>query len=251
MAQLTPFAYQLPPAALHRRDPRLKLAALLAFSVTTMTAGTPGLVITALLLSVGYRYAGLPLIRTTVGLRLLWLIALVVALSRSITVSDPGGPHISGAALLTGAGYGVRLLGVALLGNLFVATTSRGRIIDTLAWACTPLPAHVRRQLPLAVAVALSTYPLIARSMRRVREACIVRGAWPRRNPWLTINVVARGAVDNVPLRITRIADAITVRGFSNTPSPPRFTPDRLDARLAVLLAAAVLLALTTAAAGL
>ena len=242
MARLTPFSYHLPLTPLHGRDPRLKLAALMLLSLTAVAGGTAGLVLSVTMLAAAMRYAGFPLLRSLARLRLLWLIALFIALSHSISVGAAGALRFSPDGLVRGAGFALRLLTVAALGNLFIATTSRDRVLDTLTWACTPLPPRLRWQLPLAVSVALSSYPLFTRTMLRVREACQVRGAQPRRNPRLTLTVVARAALDDVPRRIARTADAMTVRGFSETATPPLFRSGRADLRLALLLLCAAVL---------
>ncbi|TVR29402.1 MAG: hypothetical protein EA404_14935 [Spirochaetaceae bacterium] len=235
MARLTPFSYHLPLTPLHGRDPRLKLAALMLLSLTAVAGGTAGLVLSVTMLAAAMRYAGFALLQSLVRLRFLWLMALFITLSHSLSAAA-GTLSFSPDGLLRGAGFALRLLTVAALGNLFIATTSRDRVLDTLTWACTPLPPRLRWQLPLAVAVALSSYPLFARTMLRVREACQVRGAQPRRNPRLTLTVVARAALDDVPRRIAHTADAMTVRGFSETATPPLFRPGRGDLHLALLL---------------
>lgn len=274
MARLTPLALRYPPGPLHERDPRLKLASLLALSLAILVASGPTLAIPVLLLFGGYRYARQPLGRSLLALKPLILIALLIAVSRTITAAAEirapeagaatsavwsavtaspsaaplfswlGALRLPTSAVLSGVDYAVRLLLVALFGQLFLATTSRGRIIDTLRWACSPLPPTTRAYVPLAVAVALSSFPLIARSMQQTRDACVARGVNPKQSPALLVRRIVHAAVDEVPLRIARIADAVAVRGFSLHGTPPRFHPAAADLRLGLQVALAVALTL-------
>lgn len=268
MAGLTPLTLRYPPGPLHTRDPRLKLASLLVLSLVILFASRPALAVPVLLLLGGFWYAEQPLGRTVRALKPLIVVALLIAVSRTIAAAaEISASGISAAAaevdvtptaplsrrpwLLTvpmipleaivfGVDYGSRLLLAALFGQLFLATTSRGRIIDTLRWICTPLPQSLRAHIPLAVAVALSSYPLIARSMQQTRDACIARGVNPKKSPALLVRRIARGAVDETPLRITRAADAVTARGFSPDSTPPCFSLAAADAVLALVIAVSV-----------
>ena len=254
-----------PPGPLHARDPRLKLASLLGLSLATLVASGSTLVIPLLLLLAAFRYAEQPLGRTLLALKPLILIALLIAVSRTITAAAeisvsavtsgaaaaveaaPAAAAATAAdrlgalrpppqAIVSGIEYAVRLLMVALFGQLFLATTSRGRIIDTLRWVCSPRPPTARTHVPLAVAVALSSYPLMARGMQQTRDACVARGVNPRKSPALLMKRIVRAAVDEAPLRITRVADAVSVRGFSAHSTPPRFQPAVADVCLALLV---------------
>ncbi len=229
---MTLFSYQAGNGVLHTLDPRVKLAALLALTITVFAAPpatatvNPALAGPAFVLLLGWMIeaASMGPVRTIRRVVPLLILAALIVLFRGASGID----------------YAIRFLIVAFLGDLTVAVTSRGRFIDAIAWGCSRLPRRTRAMVPLATAVALSSAPMLITVMHRAREACRVRGIRLRRHPRLTATRIARAALDDVPRQINRVSDAIVVRGFSLDPTPPAFQTGRGDAMLALLVMLAV-----------
>ena len=229
---MTLFSYEAGSGVLHSVDPRLKLAALLSLTITVFAVPSPaagvsaGLIGPAALLLLGWGIEGASRTRPSLPPYRLKRIAPLLIPPVLIVV-------VRGAP---GFDYATRFLIVAMLGDLTIAVTSRGRCIDAIAWACSRLPRQPRAMIPLAMAVALSSAPLFITVMHRAREACTVRGVRLRRHPRVAATQIARAALDDVPRRINRIGDAMVVRGFSLDPTPPVFAPGRGDSILVILV---------------
>ncbi|TVQ98861.1 MAG: hypothetical protein EA403_13700 [Spirochaetaceae bacterium] len=241
---MTLFSYDAGSGVLHAVDPRLKLAALLALTMAVFSLPAPptgvhvGVTAPALLLVLGWAVEGRSRTRMQSG-----AVARARSLGRILRRVTPLLFPPALIVLFRGAGgvdYATRFFIVALLGDLTLAVTSRGRCIDAVAWICSPLPRRPRAMVPLATAVALSSAPLFIGVMHDARDACRVRGVRLRRHPRLTATRIARATLDDLPRRINRISDAVMVRGFSLDPTPPAFRLAGGDAVFVVVVATTI-----------
>lgn len=157
---------------LHRCDARVKIVALLAFSVALVAVpGWPFLLASTCAAALAVAVARIPL---GVLNRMLAPVYVMAAFAFAFNVlAQPGG-----VGALAGAFFAVRM--VVLVGVSFVVclTSASSELLDAFAWFLTPLR---RMRVPvddIALTLALSVrfIPVIEREFWQIRAAQVARG---------------------------------------------------------------------------
>ncbi len=208
-------------SAVHRLDPRLKLALAVLATAAAAAAGPAGLLALLALAAAAHGVAGLAPGRGTVR-ALLPLAALIVA-SRGLTV--PGGSRwllFSLAGLRLGVVYALRLLVMALAGSLFVSSTTATALRAAVAWILRPLPRGRGARAAMMAGLTLASLPLLARELEQIRLARVARLA--DRHPSLRERILsfARPLLRKTLLRADTLAAAMEARCWSETAAPAR-----------------------------
>jgi energy-coupling factor transport system permease protein len=226
-----------PRAPLARANPVAKLgAAAILMAALFLASGpvTPAVVLAVIV-------ASLPL--TGLGVRTLlvrtWpllVAALVVGvLNVVLAPSSPGGPDF-----VTGLALGLRLLGIALLGVVALATTDPTDLADSLQQQ-----ARLSPRLAVGALAAIRMLPILAVEWHLLGMARRARGVSAGRSPVAAARLafgkllaLLVGAVR----RATRLALAMDARGFGTAACRTIARPQRMrGADWGLLLAAAVL----------
>jgi len=199
MASLSVFHYAPAGSALHRLNPLLKFLLFASINFCILAGRPAGLLLAALALASGYRACGRSLAASLSQLRPLWLMLVLLFLSR---LGGPAGP-------VEGAIEAGRLAGLALAGDLFLAVTR---------------PAELERlilRLPLGSAapatllrLTLNLIPQLLELALSMREALAARGFDPRRRPLLGLRLLAELPLRRALSRVDLIADALEARNF-------------------------------------
>lgn len=245
-----------PAAPLARANPVAKLAAaavLLAALFASLDGVTALVVVLALL-------ACVPISGLTAGtlLRRSWLIlglaisigtfnVLFAATQLGPTVVEIGPLRIGAETLVNGAGLALRLVGIALVGLLALATSQPTEVADALVQQLRVSP-----RFAIGAVAALRLLPLLAHEWQLISMARRARGVDAGRNPiaaarlfggqllTLLIGAVRRGG---------RMALAMEARGFGALPTRTVARVARMRAADWALIGASIVLA--TAAIGL
>lgn len=159
------------PSVLHSLDPRTKLAAVLAYIVTTFLVSSPaGIAVTFLFLCILIMLSGVPLGYMLKGLRPVFMIVLVVDLVDIFIV----GSSIWKSVLVT-----VRMVEIVLGSNILGLTTKPRTMADgvekALGWMkVLHVPVH---DIATMISIAFRFIPILTLEADRVMEAQKSRGA--------------------------------------------------------------------------
>lgn len=240
-----------PAAPLARANPVAKLAAavlILAALFVSVDIVTPSIVVTGVLLSVAL--AGLPARTLLARTWPILLAALSVGLLNVVFAADVRGEllfelgpvRVGAGNVQSGAGLGLRLLGIAGAGVLALVTTEPTRLADALQQQLRLAP-----RFAVGALAAVRLLPILAAEWQTLSLARRARGVSAGRSPiaaariWmgqllaLLVAAVRRG---------TRLAVAMEARGFGSRPCRGVARPERMHALDWWLVAAAALLSL-------
>jgi energy-coupling factor transporter transmembrane protein EcfT len=206
------FHYAPGTTALHRADPRLKLAAMFlagpaAFvSPPPVFAGVAAAVILVLVL------ARIPVATLAAELR-----AFVVLLALIV-----GGRWLSDS-LAAGVLLGLRFSAVVLLGVSLIATTTANELRGALRWALAPIPAVNAGRVSAMLSLMVLFVPLLLDELGAVRAAQSSRCGGLERNPLRRARRLSVTLVVASIRRIAEVTDALESRCYSDDPTPPAF----------------------------
>ena len=256
-------AYSPGDSFVHRLDPRTKLAAVLATALVCLAFETPLPLAGVLLLVGAYARAGGVLAPSVRALRpILPLLATVVAIdaffpretSGTVFYSAELGllhPVLSTGSLVFAASMGLRLVAIALVGVVFVMTTSYTDLVRALKSMGLP------NSLTFALGYALRSTTWLAADLGRIVEAQSARGLELDRRSLLRHPSRLLALV--IPMTVTILArsrhvtDAMQVRGYGASRRPTCYRRPRAGYRDAIMGAAlgGLLLAALAVRAGL
>ena len=145
MAELTVFSFQPGTSLLHKLDVRFKLLFLILISLVSLGGGFTGLGILTGLVTALIIYSRLPLKSGFKEFRFFLIFLLLILLARMLTTPGTALIEIKSIAitrpgLMSGVLICWRLVIIALLGYLFVFTTSSSVIKAAVEWFLKPLP---------------------------------------------------------------------------------------------------------------
>jgi len=213
--------HYLPRAsAVHRLDPRLKIALLVLFSLSVLRTDALTLAAAACLLSFVSRLALIPWRALYLPLRTVAPLALMVLLAH-VLMSDAG-PAFSRAGWTKGALLAGQCLVLVLAASLLTATTSyleligaMGRLLRPLRYLKLPV-----QDIPLMLSVALRFVPVLAEEARKIGEAAASRGADPGTGSIFRrvrhIAALALPLAVQCLLRAQYLAESIEARGYGS-----------------------------------
>ncbi|MFO8065440.1 MAG: energy-coupling factor transporter transmembrane component T family protein [Spirochaetota bacterium] len=245
MASLTAFSYVDLDTAVHRLDPRVKLASLAVFSVTAVAVDPwAARAVLTLALLAGFAVSRLNPLKTLWSSRLFLFLAAAIVLTHGLE---------GGTLTLAGAERGARtaagFLLVVLAAELTLSTTPTGRVTDVVHWALRPVPGVNAGRIALMAGLALRHAVILAAIHRRVVEAMHVRGMKTRRSPLRSVRIRAVLLLRESVLEAELTIDALAARGYADRRTPPAFSVHKADAVAAAAVAA--IIGLSLAAGGL
>jgi energy-coupling factor transport system permease protein len=256
MRLFTPLVHD-PHAPLARANPIGKLgAALLLMAVLFLSADllTPAVVLAGLV-------AALPLTglapRTLVARTWpVFLVAASVGMLNALFAPDQTGALlrvgplvVGGQNLLAGLAFGIRLLTIAGVGVLSLATVEPTDLADALIQQ-----VHVSPRFAVGALAALRLLPILADEWQIIGLARRARGVDAGRSPIAALGIFFGELLTLLVSAIrrgTRLALAMEARGLGSRRCRGIARPQRLDAADGVLVLAAVLLAIAAVAVAL
>jgi energy-coupling factor transport system permease protein len=239
-----------PEAPLARANPIAKLgAALILMAVLFLSADllTPSVVLAGLL-------ATLPLTGLAPRVLLaragpLLVVAVSVGMLNALFAPEQAGSllrigplAVGGQNLLAGLALGLRLLTIAGVGVLSLATTEPTDLADALMQQL-----HVSPRFAVGAVAALRLLPILADEWQIIRLARRARGVDAGRSPIAAISIFFGELLTLLVSAIrrgTRLALAMEARGLGSRPCRGIARPQRLDAADGMLIAVAALLAI-------
>ncbi|TCL73190.1 biotin transport system permease protein [Hydrogenispora ethanolica] len=247
MAELNLFRFTPGDSALHRMDPRFKLAGLILISLTAGLAdGWSGVALVTLFLAWTFRRSRLP--RTTLLRelrRFVWLFAFILA-ARSFghPEGEAGFWGFSRAGFAAGLLFDWRLMAVLAAALLLAATTPLTELRNGLLWFLHPLPWLPAARIGTMFSLTFALVPLLFEQAEAVREAQIARSIESVKNPLRRLTSLAWPVLRETFLRADELILAMEARCYTEQRSRPVFrsaAADRLS--LGLMLALMVLVA--------
>lgn len=243
MARLRAFAFEAGESALHRTDPRVKLAVLAAFSIAAVSLPEwPARAVLLATLLGAFAAAGINLLRALAAARFFLFLAAAVVLSNALS-----GGRISPAGAELGAQTAAGFLLVVLAAELVLRTTSAARVTDVVHWVLRPVPGVNAGRIALMAGLALRHAVVLSDTYHRVTEAMAVRGVPVRRRPLRSLHIIAVALIRDTVLEAQNTTDALVARGYRDERTPPSFRFAGRDI-LALVLAVLAILAAVGAA---
>jgi len=251
MAELSLMGYRSGDTAIHRLDPRLKLAAVAVVSVLSLNAGWPGLVLLTLMIVLGLGAMRLSARALLQDARyLMFLLFLILAARAVFTPGSPlarlGPVVISREGVVDGLLVSWRLACIFGLGAMLVMTTRVASLSAAAAWFLRPVPWVNERRVGTMLGLVVRFVPVIFTQGSVTLDAYRSRGGDRRRNPVTRVSLLVTPMLRRIFLNADRLAIAMAARCYSDTRTEPGFRPGVVDAAAAVffLVLAAVLLLL-------
>jgi energy-coupling factor transport system permease protein len=249
MQLLTPLEPD-PSAPLARANPVAKLAAALVL-LLALFASLDG-VTASLILAVLLGLVPASGLTAAVLLRRSWLIlglALSVGAFNVLFAAEQLGPtvlaigpvRIAGDTLLNGAGVALRLVGIAMVGLLALATSQPTDVADALIQQLRVSP-----RFAIGALASLRLLPMLGHEWQLISMARRARGVAAGRNPIAAVGLFAGQLLSlliGAVRRAGRMAQAMEARGFGALPERTVARVQRVRAGDWLLVAGAVVLA--------
>jgi energy-coupling factor transport system permease protein len=187
MALTVPFGQYVPgDSPVHRLDPRVKLALVVAYTVLLFASRTwPGLAFAGVLAAVAIVASGVPVRLALRGLRPVGILLLFTIAVNALRTDATGsiahlGPvYLSLSGLLTGLYFATRIVELVVGTSLVTLTTSPVALTDAMSTIMRPLDA-VRvpvDDVAMMFSIALRFIPTTAEEAERLVVAQTARGA--------------------------------------------------------------------------
>lgn len=242
------FTYFPGTSPLHRFDPRLKMAAVIAMSVAVFLTESTGLIVLTILTAAVLIASRYPLLQRNNlrQLRGIFILALLLFIGRAL-LSRGGaaaGTGDGGTYIIAGIRGAWRLLLFAALGLIFTVTTSTIRIQDGIASVLKPVPFIPEQKVAVMIGLTVTFVPVIFTISREVLEVHKSRGLSGRKRPLRRISAFTSHVLAAVLQYADDISAAMESRGYGNSRTPPGFSPGRQDLILILLIGAGTAAAL-------
>jgi biotin transport system permease protein/energy-coupling factor transport system permease protein len=228
MVKLTQYMPRRSPV--HDRDPRVKLIALIIFSLIILYAGTPELAAATCAVAVCAMLARIPLLLLLKALRpftifftLLFAVYIFFTPGRPLPLFSAGWPAITCEGLDLGIHQIWKFSLLVLASSIFTVTTSQTEITMGLERLLRPCgKTGFSSDLALMVSLALRFIPLLLEEADTIREAQLARGADLKsrsiRKRIRLISHIAIPLILGVFRRCDELADAMEARGYHQGP---------------------------------
>ncbi len=213
------FSFQPGASPLHRLDVRVKLAALLAVSLTSLQLGHAALALALSALLLLLARAGWPPLSTLVALRwYLLLLAIVVCSQALTTAGEPLLPISWLPASRQGLEVGLlsagRLLLVALAGLLLTVTSRPAALRAAVEWLLRPIPLVPHRQAATMVGLLVRFIPVILSQAAELKEALRARAIEESRRPLRRLTALGLPLLRRTFLTADRLTAAMEARCY-------------------------------------
>ena len=234
MAELTLLSYRSGGTFLHVLDARVKLAALMGISTSSLTAGMGDMC-----LATGLSLVLLMTLRVSLALFLYeirYFVLLLAAVFVARALSTPGTPifaHAWPALTFQGVASGGmvcwRLLIVAILGLSLAVSTRPALIRQSVQWFLRPIPGVPHQKIGTMIGLLIRFMPVIWIQTREVAMAQRARCVDRRRNPIFRLARLSMSVLRKVMVSADRLAWAMEARNFGPERTPIPWNMRALD----------------------
>lgn len=228
MAELTLFHYRPGCSILHDVDGRIKLAAMLCFSLTTLTAGVSALVLISLFMACLLVQTRVSLWTVLIELRYFIMLMAIVFMARAL--ATPGDAvimkyhmSISIQGIVSGVMVCWRLMVIVILGLMWTATTRPAVIRQSIQWMLRPVPGVPHHKIGTMIGLLIRFIPVIFLKIREILDAQRARAVDQRKNPVYRMTKLSMSVLRNVFLTADRLAQAMEARCYGVHQTPIRW----------------------------
>lgn len=243
MTDVTAFRYQSGDTWLHGMDVRVKLAALVLLSLSSVQMSLLSVAVGVATLLYFIKYLNLSIIAISRELRFFLVLLTIIFVLRSL--SKPGDPAysigpvvISLEGILQGIVICLRLILVVLLGLILVVSTRYSEVKKAIEWALTPFPFIPGRRVAAMIGLLLRFIPVIIIEVREIKDAQRARGIEARKNPVFRIVKLTIPLARRTFLKAEKLAFAMEARCYQEARTNPQFDLSRKDGLILVLMIA-------------
>ncbi len=241
-------SYQTRPSALHRIDPRLKVAGLLAFSLLLSGANPGALLIMTFFAAAISIQSRFNILNALFSSRLLIILLALIVISRAVFTPDTplqqwGPLSFSIPGLIIGATLCWRLLLMIWLSLWLMSVTRSDEINAAIRWLLKPLPFVNANAIGIMLSFLIRFIPTIMTEYHRISQAGRARLIDANRNPLFRIRYRVIPLMRNLFQTSEEFAEAMTARCYSSDRTDPEFAFQRNDlvALLVLLLVCTML----------
>lgn len=206
--------YSAGDSPVHSLDARGKLIALVLSAVGIMAASPLGLPIQTAFVATALAISRLPVVRLLREGRGVFVIAILIVTASLLTSPTP----LEG--LRFGLLYAGRLILLLTLAQLFVGTTSIGRIRIGVARLLRPAPPRAGFVLSSFIALSVTFVALPVDMYAEVRRAATLRGLSLRRHPLVYLRVITVSVLVRTLLAADTTAQAFDCRAGTSDQRP-------------------------------
>jgi energy-coupling factor transporter transmembrane protein EcfT len=189
VAELILFHYVYGASPVHKLDPRVKVGAIMAAAISCSLVDGLGIaVLTAYVLAL-YVVARVSPLRIVSAMRPLLILVMVVVLARALTTPEPpaAGALLSPRGLVEGLRFGWRILLMAAVAALFLATTKLTSIKAAIAALLNWLPGVPAERIALMTGMTMGLLPQLLDAVEETRRARVARLIELRPDPLVRI----------------------------------------------------------------
>ena len=234
MAELTVFSFQPGTSLLHKLDVRFKLLFLILISLVSLGGGFTGLGILTGLVTALIIYSRLPLKSGFKEFRFFLIFLLLILLARMLTTPGTALIEIKSIAitrpgLMSGVLICWRLVIIALLGYLFVFTTSSSVIKAAVEWFLKPAAFIPGRRIATMMGLIVRFIPVILNQAKETAEAQRARCVEYRKNPLYRLVRLGVPLIRRTFEQADRLIVAMEARCYSENRTDPSLSATRID----------------------
>ena len=234
MAELTAFSFQPGTSLLHKLDVRFKLLFLILISLVSLGGGFTGLGILTGLVTALIIYSRLPLKSGFKEFRFFLIFLLLILLVRMLTTPGTALIEIKSIAitrpgLMSGVLICWRLVIIALLGYLFVFTTSSSVIKAAVEWFLKPVAFIPGRRIATMMGLIVRFIPVILNQAKETAEAQRARCVEYRKNPLYRLVRLGVPLIRRTFEQADRLIVAMEARCYSENRTDPALCATRID----------------------
>lgn len=234
MAELTFVRYYPGRSIIHKLDVRVKLGALLLFTIATARADFGELALLGIII-----ITGLVLVRPTVARRpvaLFWWVGFLALVFCARALTTDGTPlfsisifTVTREGVLNGLLFAARLAVIGLLGVLMVISTRSIEIKAGIQWLLGPVPKLPSARVATMLGLILRFIPMIFEQAGRTSAAIKARGIERRLNPIYRIRHFALPFVRRLFEDTDNLILAMQARSYQDRRTDPHLAFQTID----------------------
>jgi energy-coupling factor transporter transmembrane protein EcfT len=221
MAALTAFSYRKGFSIVHSLDARFKLLLLAVIGISGLKASPAGLLLFFMIILSGLIHSGTRLRNLFNELRFFFCFLLFLFAVQAFSADGTGlievyGISLSAGGLKEGLLVCLRLLFIAILGLLFVATTRMLEIKAAIEWIIKPFPFISGSRISIMTGLMLRFIPVISEQAKEISDAQKARCIENRKNPSYRMVKFVIPLMRRIFENAGRIAIAMEARCYSD-----------------------------------
>ncbi|ACL02088.1 cobalt transport protein [Desulfatibacillum aliphaticivorans] len=224
MAGVNLFVYTPGATAVHRMDPRFKLAALVVLSLATVQCGpyaALGLFFIAAFTAIAGKVPAFTMIRNA-QVFLLFLVGIILvrgAVTPGPAVFNGAIPWFSVNGLEDGLLISWRLFVVLIASAVFTGATRTSGVFSAVRWYFKPIPFMDGARAAMMLTLMMRFIPIILEEADSIKEAQRSRGLENRKNPVYRITRLVPPLMERTFTRAQDLTLALVSRNFGPNPT--------------------------------